>query len=115
MKSKILEAIDLYCEENQIDLLLLGDGDSRELYAPAIVGITDGHWTTDKYDDRIAVVYDENKVIEIVMDQMEPEQDDDAYSMAREHFDFNIKGSWLGPHTPIFISGVQSILDYFEP
>lgn len=78
-----------------------------ELYAPAILGISDGHWN----DDRICVVYDESKIIEIIARDMEPAGDsddpDDEYNdsmfVAREYFEFNVKGAWVGPHTPIFI------------
>ncbi len=31
------------------------------------------------------------------------DQYNDVYFIAREHFEFNIKGAWVGEHTPIFI------------
>ena len=38
----------------------------------------------------------------------DPDNPDDEYNdphfLAREHFDFNIKGGWHGKHTPIFIN-----------
>ena len=38
----------------------------------------------------------------------DPDNPNDEYNdphfLAREHFDFNIKGGWHGKHTPIFIN-----------
>jgi hypothetical protein len=45
-----------------------------------------------------AVCYDVSKIIKILMkeDKMTEEE-------AREYFDFNIMGSWVGPHTPVYL------------
>ena len=112
----IIERIDEWADFSGVSLLLIGDKASgeREKYAPAIVGITDGHWTTNEYNDRIAVVYDENKLIEIIAKDMEPmgdpddpdDQYNDVYFIAREYFEYNIKGAWMGEHTPIFINNL---------
>jgi len=112
----IIERIDEWADSSGVSLLLIGDKASgeREKYAPAIVGITDGHWTTNEYNDRIAVVYDENKLIEIIAKDMEPmgdpddpdDQYNDVYFIAREYFEYNIKGAWMGEHTPIFINNL---------
>jgi len=79
--------------------------------------------TIDGFDDAIVgigerinlgpvVIYDEEKMIEIIMNDMdvsvyELEEgetiEDKKYSMALEHFEFNIKGAWLGEFTPIFM------------
>ena len=105
--------INEWAENSEVDLLFIG-GTSEEIekYAPAILGITDGYWNTGEFNDRIAIVYDEDKMIEIIAKDMEPSGDPDdpedeynnPYVLAREHFDFNIKGGWLGEHTPIFIN-----------
>jgi len=61
----------------------------------------------DGYDDAIIgigsrcgqpdlIVYDVEKVIEILMQDMSEEE-------AREYFDFNIGGSWVGDGTPIWL------------
>ena len=41
-------------------------------------------------------VYDMDKVLEILEKDMSPED-------AREHFNFNILGQWVGDQTPIFL------------
>ena len=70
----------------------------RELYPDAIV------W--DGLDDAIIgysingeVVYDVEKIIQILMKQ-DPEITEEE---ANEHFDFNIAGSYVGEFTPIHI------------
>jgi hypothetical protein len=59
------------------------------------------------------VAYDVNKIIEILANNMEVEDDDLVdgqsiddvkVSMAYEYFYFNIQGAWMGDFTPIFIS-----------
>lgn len=44
------------------------------------------------------VCYDTNKIIKILMkeDKMTEEE-------AREYFDFNILGSWVGEYTPVYL------------
>lgn len=68
------------------------------------------------------VVYDKNKIINIIMESFDDEDvelyddvtglDEDEikfiiegtkYSMALEHFDYNIIGGWVGDRTPMFI------------
>ena len=111
--STIVDLIDEWAENSGISPFFIG-GDKEEIerYAPAIIGVTDGYWTTSDYNDRIAVVYDETKMIEIIAKDMEPigdpdDPDDpynDPYVVAEEYFNFNIKGAWVGEHTPIFIN-----------
>jgi hypothetical protein len=45
-----------------------------------------------------AVCYDVSKIIKILMkeDKMTEEE-------AREYFDFNILGAWVGEHTPVYL------------
>jgi len=109
----IIDLIEEWADGSEISLLFIGsDREEVEKYAPAIVGVTDGHWTTSEYNDRIAVVYDEAKVIEIIAKDMEPMGDpdgpddeyNDPYLLAEEYFSFNVKGAWVGEHTPIFIN-----------
>lgn len=59
------------------------------------------------------VAYDVEKIIEILMKDMEVDVADleegesienRQYQMAYEHFEFNIKGGWLGEGTPVFIT-----------
>jgi len=57
------------------------------------------------------VAYDVDKIIEILMRDMEVDEvdlDDTSlpdlkYEMAIEHFEYNIKGAWMGEFTPVFI------------
>ena len=46
--------------------------------------------------DTMAVCYDKNKVIEILMEDM-------SYEDAIEYFEFNIAGAWVGESTPFFL------------
>jgi hypothetical protein len=61
------------------------------------------------------VAYDVEKIIEILANDMEVENDDledgqsiedMKISMAYEYFYFNIQGAWMGDYTPIFISKI---------
>lgn len=63
------------------------------------------------------IAYDVEKIIEILANNMEVEEDDLVddqsieelkISMAYEYFDFNIQGAWMGENTPIFISKLQN-------
>ena len=60
------------------------------------------------------VAYDEEKIIDILSREMELEDtegmtedeiESEKYIMAIEHFEYNIKGAWLGENTPVFIRG----------
>ena len=48
------------------------------------------------------VVYDESRIINILM-----ERDGMSYSEALEFYEFNIKGSWVGDDTPIWLKGMD--------
>lgn len=45
-----------------------------------------------------AVCYDVSKIIKILM-----KQDKMTEEEAREYFEFNIMGSWVGEHTPVYL------------
>lgn len=64
--------------------LLTADGFDR-----AIVGVVHRM-------DTMAICYDKNKVIEILMEDM-------SYEDAIEYFEFNIAGAWVGEATPFFL------------
>jgi hypothetical protein len=60
------------------------------------------------------VAYDEEKIIDILSREMEVEDtegmtedeiESEKYIMAIEHFEYNIKGAWMGENTPVFIRG----------
>ena len=51
------------------------------------------------------VAYDRDKCIEILAKQFDYSDPDlDGYEAATEHFDFNVAGSYMGVHTPVFIT-----------
>jgi hypothetical protein len=45
-----------------------------------------------------AVCYNTDKVIELLM-----EHDNMSYEDALEYFEYNMIGSWVGEHTPVFL------------
>lgn len=69
------------------ELLLL----DPEYFDEAIVGIVSGINTQ-------TVCYDKNKIIELLMREDGMTEED-----AIEHFEFNIIGSWVGEHTPVYL------------
>jgi len=63
------------------------------------------------------IAYDVEKIIEILANDMEVEEDDLVddqsieelkISMAYDYFYFNIQGAWMGENTPIFISKLEN-------
>ena len=79
-----------------------------EKYDSAIIGIA------ERINLGPVAAYDTNKLIEIIADEMEPDEDDIEQHdndidmaknfMAIEYFEYNIKGAWLGENTPVFIT-----------
>jgi hypothetical protein len=59
----------------------------------AIVGISANHF----HHENVLAVYDIEKIIQILM------KDGMSREGAREFFEFNIQGSYLGKNTPLFI------------
>jgi hypothetical protein len=96
------EEIDQIADECYPDaeILLL---EPRDLYDNSFVGIC------EKFVDGGHVafaVYDEDKLIDDLAASYEEDElgeDDDPYTMAREHFDFNIRGAYVGPNGPAFV------------
>ena len=66
--------------------LLLADG-----FDKAIIGVAQTF-------NNLSIAYDKNKVIEILKTRDKMSEMD-----AREYFDFNIAGAYVGEHTPTFI------------
>lgn len=71
------------------ELLLFADG-----FDQAIIGI-------GRQFNKTAVVYDEEKVIDILQEQNGMSREE-----ALEYYEFNIVGSFVGDATPIFMSKV---------
>jgi hypothetical protein len=77
--------------------MLFADG-----FDDAILGVDDNRWNHTKGDEddgtKKRVVYSVTKIIKVLM-----ERDGMDYETAREHFDFNIAGGYVGVHTPVFV------------
>ena len=84
-------------------------------YLPALIGVATPH------NGDPVTVYSENIVIDILCDALR----DDGLDMgavkqdAREYFDYNIAGTYIGPRTPLFVAGpdiphFQSVSERYE-
>ena len=87
---KLRSSMDIW-EERYPDLMML---EPREFFDEAIVGVVERINLT-------AFCYDTQKVLEIVEKRVygegcSPEE-------ALEHFEFNIRGSYVGEHSPVFL------------
>ena len=85
-----IDQVDEFADGGDEELLLLGEGDERDRFEPAIIGIA------HRFGMQPIVAYDYRKVIEVFAEDME-------YEEAEEYFDFNVMGAWVGEGTPIFI------------
>jgi hypothetical protein len=90
---------ELIAERNEEALMCNG-------FDEAIIG------TAERINLGPVVAYDVDKIIEILMKDMEVSEedlDDDEtiesrkYIDALEYFEYNIKGAWMGEYTPVFI------------
>ena len=79
----------------------------RSEFDPAILGVV-------RRFNHTFTVYSERKVLDIIEAQMEPsEPDEDRGELAREYFEFNVVGAWVGDDTPGFmtpLAGQEPIL-----
>jgi hypothetical protein len=74
-------------KEQYPELLVL----NPEYFDKAILGVVNRINT-------VAVCYSEAKIIEILM-----EEDGMDYDEAIEYYQYNILGSWVGEHTPVYL------------
>jgi len=76
-----------------------GEGILYDNLNEALVGIC------RRFNQPSIAMYSYNKCIAILMRDSEGEDmsDDDRYTMAVEHFEFNTIGAWVGEHTPAFL------------
>jgi hypothetical protein len=82
-------------EDLNPDALLL---EPRDVYDPALIGITDLPNDSWPRKDRIHVaIYDSDKCIEAIMGWMGCD-----YNDAVDWFGFNTSGAWVGEGTPTF-------------
>ena len=73
---------------------LLADG-----FDDAILGVGNQHGSPE------VVIYDSDKCIEILADQFK-EDSEDPHTDAVEYFEYNTKGAYVGPGTPIFVTKI---------
>ena len=85
-----LAAATEWAEMIDANLMVLGTQENKMDYAEAFLGVTD--------DDPPRAVYSEEKVLDVLV-----KRDGMTYEEAIEFFDFNIRGSYLGEQTPIYI------------
>jgi len=76
-----------------------GEGILYDNYEEALIGIC------RRFNQPPVAMYSYNKCIEILMRDSEGEDlsEDDRYTMAVEHFEFNTIGAWVGEYTPAFL------------
>ena len=85
-----IDQVGEFADGVEEELLFLGEHDERKRFEPAILGIA------HRFGMQPVVTYDYRKVIDIFAEDMSHEE-------AKEYFDFNVIGAWLGEGTPIFI------------
>ena len=92
--SKSRKEISQFIEINYPDYkdkILLADG-----FDKAFLGIAEA------FNGNPVAVYCADKCIKILMQQFS--ESDDPMTEAIEYFDYNVKGSYVGEYTPIFIN-----------
>ena len=89
MNMKKAEFIDSFADLYDFETILRIDG-----FDEACIGWTNS-WSGDERPMRL--VYDQSKMIEILMQQGMEEDE------ALEYFDFNIAGSHMGEYTPLYL------------
>jgi hypothetical protein len=79
------------CYPDHKDDILLADG-----FDKAFLGIA------ESFNGNPVAVYCTDKCIRIIIQNIS--QSDDPETEAIEHFDYNVKGSYVGEYTPIFLN-----------
>lgn len=69
--------------------ILFADG-----FDSAIMGVVQDPWQ----DNTTRVLYSIERILKILMDR-----DEMTYEDASEYFEFNIRGSYMGKYTPLFL------------
>ena len=89
-------AVGTEVDDRESEVYLL---EPRETFDPCLVGIA------RQFNRRFAV-YDEAKVLEAFAEMFA--EDDDPELAAREWFEFNVVGAWLGEGTPAFTAPMET-------
>lgn len=84
--------------EDTVDEIMLADG-----FDDAILGIA------QRCGQPVVAVYDAQKCIEILMSR-----DGMGWEEAREYYEFNVVGAWVGPGTPVFLERLNDLADFGE-
>lgn len=71
---------------------------------------------TQNFEGTTSLAYDEDSIIEMLAEDFEKNKEDseqDSYILAVEYFEFNIRGSYVGKQTPVFVSktGFQALVE----
>ena len=94
------EHLSRWAEENDTEIVFY---EPPETFDDAIIGLV------RRFND-FFVLYDGDKVIANLTTEMgdvEVYFDENPEEAAREHFDFNVIGSWVGDATPAFLFKVE--------
>lgn len=86
------EEVNEYADATEVPLILL-EGDE---FDEAIIGIVTGMGAST------AVAYDADKCVEVIARNMEGDKEA-RYESAREYFEFNTAGAFMGEGTPMFV------------
>ena len=87
-KKEIVEEIDQWGEDNDIEPVFIGS--EAEEHAYAIVGVVD--------TPRPAIIYSYRKLVESFMINDYPVHDEDAYTACVEHVEYNVIGSLVSAY-----------------
>jgi len=94
-----LEAIEDWASTQDFEVLLIGGTpEERKEFKNALVGISMDIRENAEGEPIPVAVYSTERTIKVYM-----ERDGMDYEEATEFFDFNTKGSYVGPNTPVFI------------
>ena len=85
--------------DGEMPLFIGGSQADIKKYEQAIIG---------QDDASLRIVYSANKIIEILSEEMTPEE-------AEEFYEYNILGAYMGDMTPIYVSEHDSINELTPP
>ena len=85
--------------DGEMPLFIGGSQADIKKYEQAIIG---------QDDASLRIVYSANKIVEILSEEMTPEE-------AEEFYEYNILGAYMGDMTPIYVSEHDSINELTPP
>ena len=95
-------------EYPDVDLLFMDEAE----YDAAILGVSQMCFGSENH---FRVIYDWDKVIDINVEMFDDDDDEeDPYTEAIAHFDYNQGGAYMGEHTPIYIRRTNNIIGETE-